>query len=120
MESSFQSLHCVQRCEIRVPWERGLTKSLVPTRRRIFQVFINYIVSQFLVTLQLTLCCLRTILSDSENRLQMGIHLLNGICKDSGLQISIIKTMLIPILMPILFNTSHLAMLPSLKVIMAS
>ena len=34
----------------------------------------------------------QTILSDSENRLQMGIHLLNGICKVSGLQISTIKT----------------------------
>ena len=34
----------------------------------------------------------QTILSNSENRLQLGIHLSNGICKDSGLQISTIKT----------------------------
>ena len=32
------------------------------------------------------------ILSDSENRLQMGIHLLNRICKDSGLQMSTRRT----------------------------
>ena len=37
----------------------------------------------------------QAILSDSENRLQMGIHFLNGICKDSGLQISTIKTKVI-------------------------
>ena len=30
--------------------------------------------------------------TDSENRLQMGIHLLNRKCKDSGLQISTLKT----------------------------
>ena len=30
--------------------------------------------------------------SDSENRFQMGIHLLNEICKDSGLQTYTIKT----------------------------
>ena len=46
------------------------------------------------VILQLTLCSLRTIrscLSNSENRLQVGIHLLNRICKDSGLQIDVYK-----------------------------
>ena len=31
-------------------------------------------------------------LSDSENRLQMGIDFVNGMFKDSGLQISTIKT----------------------------
>lgn len=34
----------------------------------------------------------QAILSDLENRLQMGIDLLNRICKDSGLQISTLKT----------------------------
>ena len=36
----------------------------------------------------------QAILSDSENRLQMGM--LNRICKDSGLQISTIKTKVMP------------------------
>ena len=33
--------------------------------------------------------CIR---DSSENRLQMGIHLLNRMCKESGLQISTLKT----------------------------
>ena len=34
----------------------------------------------------------QAIVSASEIRLQMGIHLLNRICEDSGLQISTLKT----------------------------
>ena len=55
-------------------------------------IYLYYIICYKIYIETLLFADDQAILSDSENRLQMGIHLLNRICKDSGLQISTHKT----------------------------